>query len=419
MREAWDKIKKGIRNTLLIAGGALVLYHGASQVKYAAKHIEDEMNQSQEKVQFEKATGIKITGHMEKISSQELFNIAEAIKRAGVTDKELDKIVMESENYFDKTFIGQLSSTVFSGYDGYFNPLTDNILLQKGDYALFIHELMHAKTFAVPKLPQLLRDWSKISVDEKGESLYKTPWNAAFPLAWVYSRLRTSKDSTNGVDLDKLGFVSNYSRRDVIEDIAELCTQITLHPESMWEYLKADDKVAKKINLVFKYGIISQIQKDYMELSAQFKEYADFEDTWNFKGDYYQIRDSLRNSFLDKSEEFIRKHGNSQYTPDAYVLRGLAKAHRVYRGASYSESSEPEFKKALLGPVSSEGYMLALFHLGTLYEAKYGLYGDKNPYAVAKNEYFRRRDNSDFRVLTIGVNDILEQKGAMPKNISE
>ncbi|VVB78853.1 Uncharacterised protein [uncultured archaeon] len=441
----------------------LALAHGATQINYTANDFVNYDNPSQMRRDFQKQFDFPIKGFEEDIEEQpkDIMGIAEVVQREKQTKNfQLRNMRIESNNYLKRSLAEQFGDIFTIGYSGWYFGEKIGITKKAGQKTL-THEIKHAKTFDIIRdHPEFLDKWKALAKDENGNSLYRGDVVTACKRVRGLEKL--FRDLPRPVNYEKSGFVSNYARSNVYEDIAETCEMAELDP-CIETYLfgvspnphnnaiPKNEKVVAKIKLAEEYGLIPPGFMEYSELKRLFpKALGAVENGSGTK---------TAEEFLEKSRAFLDKHPNSVYECELRVNRGyllesktvaqacsknkqLEWAHKYRESVRGSPSTTLEecnnarnkekeilkqnrnltdhldiavfeYEKALkAGFKQGMDYSNALCALQRCYE----ILGDEKKAKTIQDatyEYSRRVNNSDLRLFATGVNDYLESNGSL------
>ena len=421
----FHKLKTGLK----YAGLALLAVHAMSQVRYSAHDISSQLDPSPLREEFEEEFGFPLLGWEEAIEGEAnprtISHWAEIIHREKAQKSfDLGHLQIGSRAYFQKPFSEQLEGLVTNGFRGrYFHEDNSVTLMHRPSFfsesdrynKTLIHEIKHAKTFAVLKEhPELLSRWKKLSVDEGGDSLYLHPVERFFKRLKGFDNF-IDKKKLNSETNEILGFVSNYARTNVYEDIAELCEFAEVSPSVFSKWLNGVDDhniIRQKVELAQEYGLISPEFFDYVLVSDLFLE---------SKGNNGEISNlGVATQFMQKSEKLLADNPHSIYQAELHNLRGYVMeqvswvssndeyAEKFPLLASFSkEDIIQEYKEVLtVGFKSPDHYGVALMELSGLVDDPRA----KERYLLADEESLNQYKTGVLTLARLGVNHLLQEK---------
>jgi len=431
-------VKRIIGETLKTLVLGVALFHGVSFLYNSGRDLKDKINPPTEYISFEKTTGIKIGGYKDKYLNDNLFIFSSVLREEQIKPQELHKIIIDSPNYFNKTFFGQLSETIFTGFSGYYSPITNSIIMNGVSASTLSHELAHARTYDVKNKRDLLKEWSKLACDKNGKSYYMNSGQQILSRIRLLEKLIEPKSNNSEKNnITNLGFVSSYAATNVYEDIAEFVSSVYNNMYDFSVKYNSNPILEKKLNLAVKYNLLPKESLEYSNVMSLFEQWNDWRETisnsinnskiqkdtkkvvseFSFEN-YLLSRDSLHNRFLVESEKFLQYNPDSRFANNVYNYRALAYAQGSFMGTSWSKDSEIELKRALTLKNKGTEYEITLSRLSECYEQLHHTYGENNSYTCALKEYTQRRDNCDTLLFSVGVNDVLVKMGEL-KSISK
>ncbi|MBI5390261.1 hypothetical protein HZB02_02130 [Candidatus Woesearchaeota archaeon] len=224
-------------------------------------------------------------------------------------------------------------------HDGAWSGLTEAIAFGTKDNvktSTVYHEIKHAKMDTLlRKNPEFLEKWKQLATDDNGKSLYLTS------LEKICSRIRSlfvnDQEKKSDENL-RLGFMSQYARTDVSEDIAVLCGTVEENPREFIPLLMrkgyADDaglspqnpKIAAKVRLAEQYGLIPQEFTEYLSLEEMYSRSIISENRVLRKGldpDEYHELLATSKQFLEAAQTFVNKYPTSIYYSKVSSLRAF------------------------------------------------------------------------------------------------
>jgi len=356
---------KGVKEGALVATALTSLIISAEVVNNFSHIISNYNNNThptEERQTFEELYNLDVQGFKKDVEPR-LPDLSDIMAREQA-EKEfnLDTILVFPDSFWRQHSLHKIiwKSTLADMAGGYIDP--DGIYLKASEIdemsETFHHEIKHAKTSDIIKTnPELLTEWEKLAKDENGNSLYLGD-------DWV---------NDNGQDLDKLGFTSNYARKNVDEDIAELCSTVEREQENFCSWLDKESesynpRIHAKTELAQKYSLIPQGFTDYCSLPTEIFS-SGFQGGLQSK-DHGEI-------FIEESDEFLSNHQNSVFESELRLERGVV---LKYLSKYYSEDSEME--KAYLTAAENE----FILGLTTEYKSSFGHILNLNQFEKLLNE---------------------------------
>ncbi len=245
---------KKAKGTIKIAVAAY-LFIAATQIPYLANKVYQALHPSAIRQEFQEEFAFPIQGWEEDIED----NPRQISLIAGVLYQEraelpfnLDSFKVQSDQYLKWNLLEQASAIVWGGSDKgsyYLNKIT---VENKATTSTVRHEIKHAKTKQIAKNhPEFVSRWEALASNEQGQSLYGSLLeNILGRLYWLENFTPPTRFSAQ--ENEKKGFVSNYARTDVLEDIAELGTLAEENPLAFEGWLSPEGGnalIARKVAL--------------------------------------------------------------------------------------------------------------------------------------------------------------------------
>ena len=397
--------KLGVSIALVGTLGAGLFY--ASLRNSAEDSLSRPLVSSSLRKEFKNKFGISLEGRISKIEDnpENIMILAFNVYRENLWRPfGLSTIKFQSNYYLDRPL------TLFLHRPASFYLHTSGkVLLLDGTGWSFMktvaHEVKHARTFQTSsRLTKLLKDWDTLSRDENGVSLY-------WPLD-IYDRYMSfSRGSLPQRFCDdeknlSLGFISQYSRANAIEDIAELTAFLELYPSRVADpiFEHKNERMRRKVELAMEYGIIPKESLDFLCLDHLFMEWIDAN---------REEACTIEDTYFDKSTEFLTRYTNSIFADAVWTRRA-----EIFKGYQEKGSGREdiylaieEFRNALEAPYKSDYYVFALKNLADIYRNIIRDKGTTEAFDLAVKEYYRRYQNADLSLPRLGVNDFLEVKG--------
>ena len=412
MKEEKKRLWKRLKKTLKMAGLAALIFHAPTQIAYIGNDLYHKNRSSGIRNEFKQKFGFPILGWEDEIEKNQknITILSDVIEREKMEkDFYLKSLRIESSNYLKKNLLGQIASIVAEPASGqYF--LGRIGLSHHANRDTLHHEIKHAKTFEIiRKNSEFLSKWKELAKDDRGESLY---YNSG---EWLCSYVKglsslVDKEKSNTERNRKLGFITDYARTWVYEDIAELCGEAEQNSDTFMNLVAGDsasknEVITKKFNLAAEYGLVPMESIEYFGLRIAFRKTA----VWH---GYLDL--SKTGSFMEGSSKFLKNHPQSVYTSDLRNIR----AHIMLQGAL---SHDPKFKsevainelKAVLTSRYKDpsSYVCALSRLAKFYKSHLGDNINAGIYERAENLYWKRFENGDVEIASRGVNDFIVQEG--------
>lgn len=411
-RTIWNKIKKPIKWTAT----SLLFLHLATQINYSFNEIRDEVSPSKKQQEFKDEFGFPLIGFSKDLfKGPDLSNICAAIQyERAQRDFDINFLRVKSKDYLNKSWVEQFDQ-FFIGGSSYFNPFDDGISVEKNcRFNTMHHEIKHAKTWEIKKEhPALIDEWKRLALDGDGNSLYLDGTEQfCLRIRFLNGLLNKKKFVTD--ENRKLGFISDYARINVYEDIAELCTEAEVNPGDFNKFIYGNDfkhdgdfnpTIVAKLNLAEKYGLIPKEFSEYLEV-LKLK-------TGGMDCDFHKVSTNRKKiiPFFVESEKFLNEHPGSIYSINLRVSRAEAYREMCPSNKEDLENAVREYKQALnSGFKDNYCYALSLQYLPVCYS---DLGDDKRRelYHEAQKEWRRRHNSGDILLTKRGVNDFLIARG--------
>lgn len=408
IKNGLEKIKKGLKYGVL----AGLLLHAGSQLSYFANNYYQSINPSANRSKFEEQFGFRLKGWSDDIEGnpKNLSIIGEIVERERKEkDFKLESIRIRDRNYFKKSGLDQFYYMFLKPSDGYYigNRITLDEFVQRDTIH---HEIKHAKVFdLIADRPEFLEKWKSLAKDENGKSLYLSE------IEQICSRVRGLDSLVNRknkifTENEKLGFISDYARTNVHEDIAELCESAETHSQYLKKFIldNSGDKnevIAKKVALAQEYGLIPVEFTDFLKLDDMFHD----SNEWHGFIDFDKAQ-----PFMKESEVFLKKYPNSVYKSEIKSNR----AYALYQGAealdprNNIEDAIKEYKEVLTSDYHDlNSYVTALNKLTEIYRWKLNDEETSNVFKKAVSEFWNRFSGGNVELPRKGVNDFLLKEG--------
>ncbi|MBI5390252.1 hypothetical protein HZB02_02085 [Candidatus Woesearchaeota archaeon] len=410
-----------------------LLFHAGTQLSYWANDIYQAINPSPLRANFQRAYNIPLHGWQKGIEEDpsNVLTIARVVEKERLEKPfQLNTLRINSPSYAKQAIWEQLEDIILSPRAGCYVPWLKNIILEEYpvDQSVVHHEIKHAKTFDVlQQHPNFLEEWSRFAIDENGESLYLTSIENICSRvrglsAWIDPKKKESLENM------RLGFVSDYARTNVYEDITELCEAtegkdyrfrawLLGTPDNMYTNAQPpNQRIVGKVQLAEKYRIIPE----------GFSEYVIVEDLlWKSIGFHGGVDQEAAKAFMEASEQFLNRHPTTVYeskilSDRAYVMREGMYGYPLPH-FSKEEAIAATQRVLMAAWKDPEYYGGALLNLANL--EKWEERTIPGP-AVRRSElwenayqnYMQRFRQGDITILTRGVNDFLIAHGLLPPN---
>jgi|GEM_PF-5513938 len=416
MGKIWNATKKIVS----VVGSPLFIFSShfvATSGAYTLNQVYNEFYPSEIRREFKEKLGFKLGGWEADIDQSSITAIYDVMnEEKKITDFDLNGINIESFSYSKKRAMDKVAELVSTAHSGYYDLEKNTISLMRGfSRHTLTHEIKHAKTFEIcRKNPEFLKEWEKLALDENGNSLYLTRTEQAMSRTKGLSQL-VSEDKRDSKTNLKLGFISNYARTNVLEDIAVICSDAEENPFSFADLLfgNGDEKneiIQKKVELAQKNKLLPQ---EFSEVVALEKEIKNI--TWP---EGYVVRDSSK--FMKESEKFIEKN------PESIYLGGIIKDRaRIFEEKAMGlienegrkkafEKAVKEYKKVLVCRFKDRmNYPGALNSLAEIYTLEFKDKSKAETFRDAEREYYHRSESGNSELTTVGVNDFLKARGML------
>lgn len=438
-RKVFDFARKWGRK-LALAG---VLFHGATQLNYTRNDISNAVSPSPIRSEFKEKFGFPIRGWEADIEKQENFvtNVSDAVHREKTEcDFDLSCIRVDSRNYLKRNLLDQFGDLFLEPYAGVYVPKgLGNKIGLNGNVGIdtLHHEIKHRKAFKYCD-SDFYKKWKALATDENGNSLYNGQIRTGLGRIKLLGKLFRS--STSVRECEEQGFVSDYARSNVDEDIAETCMNAESNPEKFTDWFfgfesyegkvtSPNQKIIGKVRLAQEKKLIPKEFEEYIALKRLEKSISrGYYNGWGTDGEHNRPED-----YVTESKKFLDKHSNSVYECPIRQMRawclksiGLTKAchesaendRKGVRGTYeklLKEEMQPvitEYKRALTAEYK-EGvaYACSLNGLSEVYE--HVLRDSKTAEIIEKADkvYYDRHHKGDVQLSYDGVNNYLESHG--------
>jgi hypothetical protein len=418
------KILKGalryIKKPTLALGLAFFTVVCASQINFRVRDIKNNLSDSEIREEFKEEFGFPILGFKEEIEDhpKRISKIADVIHREQmIRPFELDFIRIRSDKFLHKPPLEQIVQS-FTGDWGqyYFN----RVIIRHDDFGegIVVHEIKHAKTFdAIHEGDGFLRQYQNISLDDNGKSVYLNPLEMI--CVYVPSLRFFIADKYDINENLGLGLLSNYARTNILEDIAVIATSAeretdrniyarrNIYNFSIWliDVEWKNERIVDRITVLEDHHIISPEFTQYVELETNlpriFSHYKNYDD-------------DLALQFLGESEQFLKDNPSTIYGSKIHYQRAIVLGEfypEIYDWGYDYDSILNECMATLTSEYKDpEAYTKTLRYLGDAYQLL-GLEEKSSIFIRAGFLYQQRREEGNLNLVTIGVNDFLDENG--------
>ncbi|MBI4440617.1 hypothetical protein HY639_00470 [Candidatus Woesearchaeota archaeon] len=348
------------RAASLLCRGILV-FHLGTQLCYTAQTVYSEQYPSPRRAAFRQEFGFSLRGY-EEVDNRDLGDIAAVLHKEHLEKPfTLTSLRIRSPSYLRQSLDQQLDGLISVGNAGYY--FMGHVVLDASAGAGTVHhEVKHAKAEAVMDAhPEFRQQWLDLAKDNQGNSFYLSAWDA---FCSRYKGLHLLIKEPDPVVSERLGFVTNYARTNVDEDIAELCEEAECRPRHFIS-LRHNERIAAKIKLAETYGLLPK------EFSA-----------------YVALLDARSEDFLEHSAQFLVQCPKSVYELDVHRQRGdLLEALSLEAAAlEYESGLQARYKDPWQ-------YRLLLCDLQRIHK-KLGNTGKERLYAVASVRYEQQKETN-------------------------
>ena len=436
-------MKGKIKSSLLKWAGRLTLacwlLHGATQLNYWRNDLVNAYYPNQIRREFKQQFGFSLRGWKADIEENNNFvsNVASAVRKEQLEKYfDLSCLRVESDNYFKKNLFSQIESLTSRPYAGFYMPegVGTKIGLNGFSHTSIVHhEVKHRKADKYCDA-EFYKKWEEIAKDGKGNSVYmgrgRTGLSRIILIGELFAKSKFEKD------FEKQGFVSDYARTNVHEDIAETCTAAETSPERFvyWFYgfnpqfekTPPNQRIIAKVRLAVEKGLIPREFEDFVRL----KDFERKASSYFYSVSLNPDRTWLDN-YLVESSRFLERHPDSAYecqirSTRAWVLKndGLTAAcsesaennRRGLKG-TYERVLAKQMQPAIqeYGRALASSYKDGIYYLGALggLEEVFKIIKSSDLEAVqeASTLYYKRHREGDVMLSIRGVNDYLNSHG--------
>lgn len=377
--------------------------------------------------EFKEEYGFELRGWKNDIELNglelELTTLAEVVDgEKRIRDFKPSCIRIEPDNYLKKTLFEQ---GVFIGGTYCSGRCFGNIIRYRSENnkETLHHEIKHKMTSEIViDNPKFWEEWEEIAKEGKNPPYRNLGVQACKQLRILNLFVN---DSLPQEKCEEYGFITDYSRTNPEEDVAEI-TENSLNPSSYLKYLypkfgERNEIIYKKLLLAQKYSLIPQEFFDTVKLKAIETDFSNSKDN--------KEKDRLSTQFLEESNEFFNYYPNSVYSCSLRSERGLILQSRIRlpfdineikreltqsEHALYKNQIEPVIEEHKLALASEYKNYPSYYYSLKFLEIYYTRLNEKDLQDIYHNaiiEYDKRRNSGNVRLSKIGVNDYLIEKG--------
>ncbi len=345
---------------------------------------------------FETEFGIPLHGYHDEIEGdpKRVSTLASVLAREGDTrSKAIESIRIESSDSSLVTpewaKLEKNMKTTFSSTGarllGFYDEGKVHVSATS-DKCTALHEVKHPRIDEIILAhPDFKTRWQALSNDQDGKSLY---------VGKMWDSLPPARN---------LGFLTRYSRRNIIEDMTKIAEKVNCGFDLSFTELNGLTKIKAKIELAQEYGAIDSDFLEYLELKEMYA--STFMPDGSFK-DSPGVQ-----LYLDKSATFLSAHPDSNYLSEIYYWR----ANLLWeRGDTFDVPAAIEEAHAGLEVQFKEGvsYLDSLDLLRRISDSE----GDSSQADIlgqAIDLYWAREQQGNVHLATIGVTDYLQKHGVL------
>jgi hypothetical protein len=386
--------------------------HAATQLSYTFNDIKHYLNPSPLRQEFKEEFGFPICGweaDVEEMEGSKISSIGEIIHRE-MQERPFDlaSFRIESKIYCKRNLIEQVVSHLSSGYEGWaiFNRIG---LIGDFDKGTVYHEVKHEKSYEATRAnPEILERWRALAVDEEGNSLYDSVRNQVCKrIKFLDQLVDEENERVCSEENEKLGFVSDYARFNVWEDMAEFGRVAEEHPDDFMPWLYGEEPnqgIIKKTQLAEEIKLVPEGFSDYVKLKGVYYSF------WGFQGTISDMEKS--NEFMALSQEFLEQHPGTVYECELRNCRACVFMKTSTCDEDF-ETAIAEYKRAVRARHKSfTPYFSSLMNMAECYS----FVGDAEKSKICRDAYYtglKRWNSGDIRFAARGVNDLLKEEGIL------
>ncbi|RME31421.1 hypothetical protein D6789_02860 [Candidatus Woesearchaeota archaeon] len=312
---------------------AFLAFHAGTQAVNTCRNILSDLHPNELQRYFKEEYGVSLYGTRQGLEAFQRGEFPLSSRLIEVLEQEsrnpnftLRSITIEPTTYTDKSIVQQFAELFADDYVGYAWP-RHIVLKPLAQQDTMFHEVKHVESFSIMRQhPEFLERWLALARDEDGNSLYKHP-----PLVNILYNLKfiTEEETLlSSEELRRKGFISDYARTTVLEDMAELGgevakrqTDFRLFAEALttnnWPRLKG------KLLLAAEYGLIPE------EFPAFINVYKLHKSAWTCSFRSCWLDQENLHQFMETAEAFLNKYPDSIYAPNVRNLRAGINVERA------------------------------------------------------------------------------------------
>jgi hypothetical protein len=280
---------------------------------------------------FQNHFGIPLRGAEQDIekNNSNLADIASVLdEEQRIAPLPIASVDIIGKEYADNVIEKQYGRQYIADYDPHTQVLrvgsdaTNKMQQKSGEFAITIdnvvqfcvdHEIKHGRTDqALTRDPTIIEKWTKAAQDDNG----RTPYYSSWMPDWFE---RVNATTLNRKQLLELGIISQYSRTDAHEDIAELCAAAQTNPDDFAELSRSEyPTLWKKLDLAQSEGLIPR----------EFGAYVDI------------MRSRNAQELEDRANAFLREHPKSAYARETYKAIGDARGNSALENAKKNRAHD-------------------------------------------------------------------------------
>ncbi|HLC66183.1 MAG TPA: hypothetical protein VJK52_00930 [Candidatus Nanoarchaeia archaeon] len=322
--------KSIIRKSLEKLAIGAVLLHASTQVAYWANDAYHAVRPSEVRASFKNEFGVPLRGWSADIEERrDVIDSIRGVLRIEQSEGPLHitAVRIESDKYLKKSLFEQIAGTFGTGYSGcFFRPTGGIILKPSANPETVHHEIKHAKAYALLRTrPEFHVRWRSLTESIAGKDGYDSlAWRICARTKGLQYLLRPqvrireippSLVWAEGYEID--GFVSDYARTNIHEDIAELGEQAEWLKLSLRypDIGRQSPAITDKFSLAEEYGLIP----------PGFSKFKEIQDIYfcMFDGPRGQLLRANAVEFLTASEEFLALYPKTRYEGELLAAQGM------------------------------------------------------------------------------------------------
>lgn len=216
-------------------------------------------------------------------------------------------------SFIQQPYFSQLEQIITTRWSGRANRLTNTISMKTTNISTLIHEIAHFKGYEALKNPEFKERWISIS----GNQHYK-------------SSLIFAETKYTAEELEKHGFVSNYARTNIREDIAETAESVI--SSTLYDKIpQPSEKIFEKIKLLAEYNIID---KDIIPI-IEFEQGKNLENQ-GYMECAYRLEDVIREE--ERLKQFVEQQQDNRYLTS--IFEKMASNYMYAYPTSFSDDRD-------------------------------------------------------------------------------